>query len=181
MVLAVPLAVTSRVARVIATAIAALSLSACDGLLDFDCGVVSRTVANGVVRDPAGATLATTQADLSDNVGPSFLRLSVGVMGAGGSAGAPLKGHVTAARLEAESGQLVATIPTSTATLYLDVVVALNMDLPSRDEYARVRGILLTGKAKVVLETDLPGLARIETTLADPQDVPGDVKQCRYS
>jgi hypothetical protein len=61
-------------------------------------------------------------------------------MGAGGSAGAPLKGHVTAARLETESGQLVATIPTSTATLYLDVVVALNMDLPSRDEYvARAR------------------------------------------
>ena len=68
--------------------------------------------------------------------------------------------------------QLVATIPTGTATLYLDVVVALNMDLPSRDEYARVRGILLTGKAKVVLETDLPGLARIETTLGDPRDVP---------
>jgi hypothetical protein len=28
---------------------------------------------------------------------------------------------------------------------------------------------------------DLPRAARIETTLADPQDVPGDVKQCRYN
>jgi len=56
---AFPFALASRTPRVIATAIAAFPLSACDGLLDFDCGVVSRTVANGVVRDPAGATLAS--------------------------------------------------------------------------------------------------------------------------
>ena len=52
-----PFTVTNGSPRIFATAITALSLSACDGLLDFDCGVASRTVANGVVRDPAGATL----------------------------------------------------------------------------------------------------------------------------
>ena len=181
MVPAFPFAFTSRTSRVLAIAIATLALSACEGLLDFDCGVVRKTVANGVVRDPAGAMLATVQVDLSENVGPDLLRLSAGVMGPANSAGAPLKGRVTAARLVTESGELIATIPTSTATLYVDAVVALNMDVPSREEYARVRGALLTTRAKVVLETDLPGLARIETTLSDAQDLPGDVQQCRYS
>ena len=181
MVPAFPFAITSRASRAIAIALTALSLSACDGLLDYDCGVVTKTVANGVVRDPAGATLATVQVDLSESVGPDLLRLSAGVMGPANSAGAPLKGRVTAARLVTESGELIATIPTSTATLYLDVVVALNMDVPSRQEYARVRSALLTTRAKVVLETDLPGLARIETTLSDAKDLPGDIQQCRFS
>ena len=104
------------------------------------------TVANGVVRDPAGATLATVQVDLSENVGPALMRLSAGVMGPANSAGAPLKGRVTAARLETESGELIAAIPTGTSTLYVDAVVALNMELPSRQEYARVRGALLTAQ-----------------------------------
>jgi len=161
----------------LAIAIAALALSACD--LGFDCGTRRRTVADGTVRDGAGAALATVQADLSDNVGPSFLRLSVGVTGPGGSAGAPLKGHVTRARLVSESGELIATIPTDTTTLYVDVIVALNVDLSSSAEYARVRSALLTARAKVVLETDLPGLALIETTLTDARDVEGVVQRCR--
>jgi hypothetical protein len=176
-----PFAVTTRTSRLLAIAIAALSLSACDGLLDFDCGVVARTVANGVVRDPAGASLATVQVDLSENVGPALLRLSAGVMGPANSAGAPLKGRVTAARLVTETGELIAEIPTGTATLYLDVVVALNKDFASKEEYMRVRDMLLTTRAKVILETDLPGLARIETTLNDARDLPGDVQQCSYS
>ena len=80
-----------------------------------------------------------------------------------------------------ESGELIAEIPTGTETLYLDVVVALNKDLASTEEYARVRGILLTTRAKVILETSLPGLARIETTLNDARDLPGDIQQCSYS
>ena len=116
--------------------------------------------------------------DLSDNQHPSFLRLSVGVTAPGGSGGAPLKGHVTRARLMTESNELIAEVPTSTAQLYLDVVVALNVNLSSQAEYARVRNALLTSRAKVVLDTDLPGREHIETTLSTARDVPGEINRC---
>ena len=161
-------------ARLLTIALTTLSLSACG----WDCGTVNRTTADGTVRDAAGAALATVQAEVSDNVGPSFLRLSVGVMGPANSVGAPLKGHVTRARLVTEAGVLIAEIPTGTSTLFRDAVVALNVDLPSRAEYTRVRGELMTGRAKVILETDLPGMALIETTLGSPRDVPGEVNRC---
>jgi hypothetical protein len=160
--------------RLLAVAITALSLSACG----WDCGTVTRTVADGTVRDASGVALATVQADVSDNVGPSFLRLSVGVMGPANSVGAPLKGHVTRARLVTEAGELIAEIPTGTSTLFRDAVVALNVDLPSRTEYGRVRSALMTSRAKVILETDLPGLAIIETTLQNARDLPGEVNRC---
>ena len=159
--------------RLLAIALATLALSGCS----WDCGTVARTVATGTVRDAAGATLATATVDLSDNVGPSFLRLSVGVMAPGGSAGAPLKGHVTRARLVTETGELIADIPTGTETLYLDVVVALNVDV-SRAEYNRIRTALFSSRTKVVLETDLPGRELIETVMQDVRDVPGEVGRC---
>jgi hypothetical protein len=161
-------------ASILATAVASLSLSACS----YDCGVVSRTVANGTVRDAADAALATAQAELSDHLHPSFLRLGVGVMGSSGSAGAPLKGHVTRARLVTDAGELLAEIPTGTSTLPSDGVVALNVDLPSRNDYSRVRSALLTNRAKVIIDTDLPGREHIETTLSDARDVPGQVQRC---
>ena len=130
------------------------------------------------MRDATNAALATVEADLSDNVGPSFLRLSVGVMGPGGSAGAPLRGHVTRASFVTESGELIADIPTGTTTLYIDAVVALNVDLPSRAEYNRVRSQLLTGRTKVILETDLPGRERLETILASVRELPGEINRC---
>jgi len=167
----------TRASRLLAVAMSALSLSACD--IGWDCGTRSRTVANGTVRDAAGTTLGTAQVDLSDNVGPSFLRLSAGVMGPAGSAGAPLRGHVTRARLVNEAGELIAEIPTSTETLYIDAVVALNVDLSSDAEYSRVRSALLTARARIILETDLAGLAVIETTLSDARDVGGTVQRCR--
>ena len=162
--------------RLFAIAITALSLSGC--ALGWDCGTVRSTVASGTVRDAADATLATVQVDLAEDV-PKRLRLSVGVTGPGGSAGAPLKGHVTRGRLVTEAGELLAEIPTGTSTLYLDVVVALNIDLPSDAEYTRVRAALLSARAKVILETDLPGRALIETTLLEARDVPGNVQRCR--
>jgi hypothetical protein len=153
---------------------AALSLSGCS----YDCGVERRTVANGTVRDVAGVSLGTVEANLSDNVNPSFLRLSVGIMGSAGSSGAPLRGHVTRARLVTEAGELLAEIPTSTATLYIDGVVALNVDLESEQEFGRVRSALLTNRAKVVLDTDLPGQEHIETTLTNARDEPGEIHRC---
>ncbi|HEU4720941.1 MAG TPA: hypothetical protein VFS59_06220 [Gemmatimonadaceae bacterium] len=162
-----------RIARALAIAIAELSLSACG----WDCGTAARTVATGTVRDAAGSTLATATVDLSDNVGPSFLRLSVGVMAPGGSAGAPLKGRVTRARLVSESGELIAEIPTSTETLYLDVVVALNVDV-SRAEYNRIRAALFSSRTRIILETDLPGRELIETVMQDVRDVPSEVGRC---
>ena len=99
-------------------------------------------------------------------------------MGPAGSGGAPLRGHVTRARLVTGSGELIAEIPTGTSTLYVDAVVALNTELPSRDDYDRVRNQLHTGGAKVILETDLSGRERIETNLVNVRDEPGNVQRC---
>ena len=168
------LASHGRTRRIVAIAIAALSVSACG----WDCGTVNRTTANGPLRDAAGATLATAQVDLSENVGPSSLRLSAGVMGPAGSAGAPLKGHVTRARIVTEAGDLIAEIPTGTATLYLDAVVALTgIDL-SRAEYDRVRSALMSARARVILETTVPGREVVEAVLTDVRDAPGEVGRC---
>lgn len=167
----------ARVSRIAAIATTALALSACQ--LGWDCGTVGGTVANGTVRDAADVPLAAAQVIVAEDVGPSSFRLSVGVTGAAGSAGAPLRGHVTRARLVTDAGELIAEIPTDVATLYVDAVVALNMNLPSRDEYDRVRRALFTTRASVVLETDLPGRELIETTLRDVRDVPGNVQRCR--
>ena len=166
---------TARRSAIIA--IAALSLSACD----YDCGTRGGTIASGTVRDAAGASLATVEASVTDYLRPSFLRLSVGVMATGSSAGEPLKGHVTGARLVTESGEVISEIPTGTETLYLTVVVALNVDLPSREEYDRIRSALHTMRAKVILETDLPGRERIETVLSTVREVPEQINRCRWN
>lgn len=164
----------SHPVRVLLIAATVPVLAACS----YDCGTAARTVASGTVRDAAGVTLATVDLDLSDNVNPSFLRLSAGLMAPAGSAGAPLRGHVTRARLVTGAGELIAEIPTGTSTLYVDAVVALNVNLTSRAEYARVRDALLTNRAKVVLDTDLAGREHIETTLSNARDVPGSMQRC---
>ena len=169
--------IVSRIARYLALAAAAGSLSACD----YDCGTRGGTVASGTVRDAAGVALATVEASVTDYLRPSFLRLSVGVMASGSTAGEPLKGHVTAARLVTETGELIAEIPTSTETLYLTVVVALNVDLPSRQEYDRIRSAFYTTRTKVILETDLPGRERIETVLSTVREVPEQINRCRWN
>jgi hypothetical protein len=165
---------TSGVPGILAIAVAAIGASACG----YDCGTARRTVASASIRDGAGVTLATVEVDLSENVRPSFLRLSAGVIGSPGSAGAPLRGHVTRARLVTESGSLLAEIPTGTATLQSDAVVALNVDLPSRAEYDRVRSALLTAGVKIILETDLPGREQLDATLSDARDAPGNMGRC---
>jgi hypothetical protein len=83
------------------------------------------------------------------------------------------------ARLVTETGQLLYEIPTGTATLYIDAVLALNVDLPSQAEYDRVRSALLTNRAKVILETDVAGLEHIEAILSEAHDVPAAVNRCR--
>ena len=166
--------IASLLSRLFLAALVALSVSGCS----WDCGTVRRTVADGSIRDAAGVMLANAQVDLSENVGPSSLRLSVGVMGPAGSGGAPLRGHVTRARLVDEQGELIAEIPTSTTTLCFDAVVALNTNLKSRAEYERVRNALLTGRTKVILDSDLPGRERTEATLSNARDEPGEVGRC---
>jgi hypothetical protein len=166
--------VASRTSGIVAIVVAALSVSACS----YDCGTERKTVATGTVRDAAGVTLATADVHLSDNLNPSFLRLSAGILGLPGSAGVPLRGHVTRARLVTEGGELLAEIPTSTATLYVDHVVVLNVDLSSEEEYGRVRSALLSARAKIIIDTDLAGREHIETTLTDAHDEPGQVGRC---
>lgn len=168
-----PMAPT-RHARFVAVAIATLALSACS----WDCGTASHTVAIGTVRDPSGTVLATAQADLMENVGPAYLQLSVGVVGSANSWGAPLKGHVTRARLMTEADELLAEIPTGTETLFRDAVVGLPGLRLSGAEYDRVRSALLSTRAKVVLDTDLPGLEHLETRLDDAHELPADVQRC---
>ena len=165
----------ARAALRVAVALAALTLSGCS--IGWDCGVARTTTATGTVRDAANVALATVRTDLREDV-PTRFWLGVGVSGSGGSAGAPLKGRVTRARLVTETGELLAEIPTGTSTLYLDVVVALNVELPSRAEYDRVRSALQTARTKVILETDLTGLEMLETTLTGVTDVPGEVGRC---
>ena len=164
----------TRLSNILTISAATALLSACS----YDCGEKARTVATGQVRDAAGAALATATVVLSDNLNPSFLRLGVGVTGTPNSAGAPLKGHVTRARLVTDAGDLLGEIPTGTSTLAQDVVIALNVDLSSRSEYERVRAALLTMRAKVVLDTDLPGREHIETTLTDVHELPGRIQRC---
>ena len=168
------LASPRRIARFAVAAIATLSISACG----WDCGTVNRTTANGTLRDASGATLAMVQVDLSENVGPSSLRLSAGVMGPAGSAGAPLKGNVTRGRIVTESGELIAEIPTGTATLYVDAVVALTGVELSRAEYNRVRSALMSARTRVILETTVPGREVVEAVLTDVRDAPGEVGRC---
>jgi hypothetical protein len=169
--------IVSRTARRFAIVIGAVSLSACD----YDCGTRGGAAASGTVRDAGGATLAIVEASATEYLRPSYFRLSVGVMAPGSAAGEPLKGHVTGARLVTEGGEVISEIPTGTSTLYLTVVVALNIDLPSRGEYDRVRSELATSRAKVILETDLPGRERIETVLSSVRDVPENIAKCRWN
>ncbi|MDF1505199.1 hypothetical protein [Roseisolibacter sp. H3M3-2] len=160
--------------RAVPIAAAALALQACA----YDCGTAARTVAGGTVRDAAGATLATVEVELRETVGPSAFHLSVGVLGAAGAAGAPLRGRVTVALLVAAGGAVLAEIPTDTATLYVDAVVALRVARVSEAEYARVRDALLAGRARVVLETALPGRERLEAAVGGARDLPGEVGRC---
>jgi hypothetical protein len=166
--------IASRFSRLFLAALVALSVPACS----WDCGTVGRTVADGPIRDAAGVILATARADLSEHVGPSSFRLSVGVTGPGASGGAPLRGHVTRARLVDGQGELIAEIPTDTTTIYIDSVVAFGTNLKSRAEYDRVRNALLTGRTKVILDSDLPGRERTEATLSNARDEPGEVGRC---
>ena len=73
---------------------------------------------------------------------------------------------------------LLAQIPTGASTLYIDGVVALNVDVSSQ-EYDRVRSALFTTRAKLVLDTDLPGREHIETRLQEVSEPPADVQRCR--
>ena len=167
----------SRFARLPAIAATAFSLSACE----YDCGLQGGTQASGSVRDAVGVELGTAQASVGDYLRPSFLRLSASVNGPSGAGGAPLRGHVTSASLVSESGEVLSAIPTGTSTLFSEGVVALNIDLPSRGEYDRVRSALATGRARIILDTDLAGREHIETVLGTVSQTPANVGRCRFN
>jgi len=163
-----------RRSHIIILATATVLPSACT----YECGTLRSTVASGTVRTASGNTLATAQATLSDFLRPTYMNLGVGLMAPAGSAGAPLKGHVTSAKLVTQTGELLYDIPTSTDQLYVDVVIALNTNVSSRDQYERIRSALLSKGAKIVLDTDVAGLEHIETTLTEANDVAGKTSRC---
>lgn len=163
-----------RFIRTLSIAAAAATLSACS----YDCGTVRGAVAKGTIKDASGTTLGSVTADVTEHIGPRFIRLSVGVIGPPNAGGAPLRGHVTRARFVDAAGELLAEIPVSTATLYSEAVVALNLDLSSVDEYTRVREAILGGQTRVILETNLAGREMLQATLTETQDVPGEINRC---
>jgi hypothetical protein len=77
-----------------------------------------------------------------------------------------------------ESGEQLAEVPTGTETLYLTVVVALPSLRVSRSDYDRARAALLSGRARLVLDTDLPGREHIETVLTDTRVEPSNIGRC---
>jgi len=163
------------VSRLAVFGVMVLSLAGCSG---FECGVESGVLAIGSVKDASGATIATIRAEASENVNPDFYRLLIRVLGAENSQGAPLRGHVLAAKLVDEAGETLAEIPPSTVMISPDGVTALTIDLPSTAEYSRFRSALLTGKARVIIETDLASSPSFDTSLSEAHEIPRDVGNC---
>lgn len=154
---------TSRLAL-----LALLVQASCVPLLDDSCGPVMReTGVRGEIRDAAGTRLATAQVSLMEvRGGDPPRRILAIVMGPGyGSAGAPLKGHVTRARLVSGStGQLLHEM--SVAPGLADEVLRTEaVPVPDAAVFESLRSRFLAGDVVLELETSLPGREKLRTPL----------------
>lgn len=146
-----------------------LLLSAGCGVLlpDDSCGPESReTSITGEVRDAAGTRLGTAAFRLVEVRGGTQPRsLHPVVMGpAYGSAGAPLKGHVTAARLVGPAGETLFEL--SVAPGLGDEVLRTTPE-PIADEaaFAALKQKFRAGGVVLDLRTDLAGREQIRVPL----------------
>lgn len=123
-------------------------------LFSDGCGPVQRfTTALGEVRD--GATpVARVEVQLHEERGAAT-RVGVIMLGARGSLGAPLRGHVLSARLvKGATGATIATFPLQPAPIFGDEVIGSTR--AAVDDVDAAKRTLLDGDARLVLETDLP-------------------------
>lgn len=151
------------------------------------CGVDCSTRTNiafaaGGVRDATGAELAAVDASvIEDPALPERWSLRVSITAKQGSAGAPLKGHLTGGRLLYPSGEILHEIPLVSPVLTVENVASLQILLPDAASYERIRDALLTGRTKLVLETDLPGRERLEAILGESRYEPARQRTCPYT
>ncbi len=148
-----------------------------------DCSTTTNVAtAAGTIRDVAGVALASADAAASEEMrSPERWALRASIWTASGPAGAPLKGHIIAARLLYPSGMLLYAVPATSSIVTPYYVTSLQVVLPNAGAYASARDALMSGRVKLVLETDLPGLERLETTLTDARYQPAERRRCPYT
>lgn len=139
--------------------------SACQ-LFDAKCGPEFReTSVNGEIRDQSGALLGSAEPRLIETRGDSTMRrLHLVVMGTLGSAGAPLKGHVRAARLVATTGEVLHEFPVAPG-LADQVLVDPDEVITDAAKFDTLRYNFLAQTVVLMLETDLLGSEALRVPL----------------
>jgi hypothetical protein len=141
----------------------------CGALLyDDGCGPETReTSVGGEVRDAAGTRLGTAAFRLVEVRGGAQPRsLHPVVMGpAYGSAGAPLRGHVTAARLVGPGGATLFELSVAPG-LGDEVLRTTPVPIPDEAAFAALKQEFRAGRVVLDLRTDLAGREQIRVPLA---------------
>lgn len=159
-----------------AALLSGLLLPAGCGALPFDdsCGPETRgTYIRGEIRDAGGTLVGVTNFSLTEVRGGAQPRtiVSVVVGPAYGSAGAPLKGHVTSARLVGPGDRTLYEIPT-TPGLGDDVLRTVHEPVADEAAFSALRRSFRAGEVVLLLRTDLPGREQLRTPL--PLQYAGD-------
>lgn len=159
-----------------ATLLSGLLLAAGCGALLFDdsCGPETRgTYLHGEIRDAGGTLVGVANVSLNEVRGAEQPRTIFPVVAgpAYGSAGAPLKGHVTSARLVGPGDRTLYEI--STTPGFGDQVLH-TVPEPVADEaaFSALRRSFRAGDVVLILRTDLPGKEQLRTPL--PLQYAGD-------
>ncbi|HEX2092970.1 MAG TPA: hypothetical protein VHG28_11230 [Longimicrobiaceae bacterium] len=150
-----------------AVLLAVLLPAACVPILDDSCGPTFReTVIRGDIRGATGITLGVAEVRLVEVRGdPQPRRLQSIVMGPGyGSAGAPLKGHVTRARLVAANGDVLFELSVAPG-LGDETLRTLDEPIPDPAAFDALKRRFKAGEVSLVLETDLAGSERLRVPL----------------
>jgi hypothetical protein len=159
-----------------AALLSGLLLPAGCGALPFDdsCGPETRgTYVHGQIRDAGGTLVGVANVSLNEVRGGAQPRtiFPVVVGPAFGSAGAPLKGRVTSARLVGPGDRTLYEIPTAPG---VGDQVLHTVPEPVADEaaFSALRRSFRAGEVVLLLRTDLPGREQLRTPL--PLQYAGD-------
>lgn len=152
-----------------AALLAGLLLAAGCGPFPFDdsCGPAYReTAIRGDIRGATGTLLGIAEFRLSEvrrEVQPRVLHPIV--MGPGyGSAGAPLKGHVTGARLLGPAGETLFVLPVAPGAGD-EVLRSLPEPIADAASFSALKRSFRSGKVVLVLQTDLAGTPELRVPL----------------